>query len=258
MTRRFALACFGLLALLGASPVSAQEDKVKCLIITGDHRGHAWQETTPILKRFLEEGGRIAVDVTTTPALDLTKENLAKYDVLLLNYRQTDNATSETEWSDENKAALVDAVKNGTGLVVYHFASSAFADPNWEEYERMICGGWRAQGFHGPKHEFQVKKTDVDHPISRGLPASFDHTIDELYQNSLMVDGNVVLATAYSDPNLPRGTGKDEPVIWVNTFGKGRVYNNVLGHDPEAISNPNYQEWMRRGVEWAATGTIRD
>ncbi|WP_152053683.1 ThuA domain-containing protein [Tautonia marina] len=258
MTRRFALVCFSLFALAAAKPALAQDDSISCLIITGDHRGHAWQETTPIIKDFLEEGGRIKVDVTTTPAKDLTEDNLSKYDVLLLNYRQTDNATSETEWTDENKEALLNAVKSGTGLVVYHFASSAFADPNWAEYERMIAGGWRSQGFHGPKHEFTVKQTDVDHPISRGLPASFDHTIDELYQNSLMVDGNVVLATAYSDPDLPRGTGKDEPVIWVNTFGQGRVYNNVLGHDPTAISNPHYQEWMRRGVEWAATGEVQD
>ena len=47
-----------------------------------------------------------------------------------------------------------------------------------------------------------------------------------------------MLATAYSDPKKPRGTGKDEPVIWVNTYGKGRVYNNALGHDVEAMSDP--------------------
>ena len=32
----------------------------------------------------------------------------------------------------------------------------------------------------------------------------------------MMVPGSDVLATAYSDPDKPRGTGKDEPVIWVN------------------------------------------
>ena len=78
--------------------------------------------------------------------------------------------------------------------------------------------------------------------------------IDELYQNSLMVPGSVVLATAYSDPSKPKGTGKDEPVIWVNTYGKGRVFNNVLGHDVEAMSDPKFQAWLRRGVIWAATG----
>ena len=53
-----------------------------------------------------------------------------------------------------------------------------------------------------------------------------------------MLPGSVVLATAYSDPNKPRGTGKDEPVIWVNTYGKGRVYDNVLGHDVEGHGRP--------------------
>ena len=96
--------------------------------------------------------------------------------------------------------------------------------------KRSPAAGGR-KGFHGPKHVFTVKKTDAKHPISEGLPSEFEHTIDELYQNSVMVPGSIVLATAYSDPNKPRGTGKDEPVIWVNSYGKGRVYENVLGHD---------------------------
>jgi type 1 glutamine amidotransferase len=69
-----------------------------------------------------------------------------------------------------------------------------------------------------------------------------------------MIPGNVVLATAFSDPAKPRGTNKDEPIIWVNTYGKGRVYNNALGHDVKAMSDPNFHTWMRRGVIWAATG----
>jgi uncharacterized protein len=140
--------------------------------------------------------------------------------------------------------------------VVFHHASSAFTKPNWDEFERAIAGGWRSQGFHGPPHVFTVKKTDVKHPISEGLPAQFEHARDELYQNSVMLPDSVVLATAYSDPNKPRGTGKDEPVIWVNTYGKGRVYENVLGHDLEAMSDPKFQEWMRRGVIWAGTGKV--
>ena len=43
-------------------------------------------------------------------------------------------------------------------------------------------------------------------------------------------------------------------MIWVNHYGKGRVYENVLGHDTKAMADPNYQSWLRRGVIWAATG----
>jgi type 1 glutamine amidotransferase len=226
---------------------------VKLLIITGDH-GHDWKATTQSLKNMLSQGGKVAVDVTTTPNKDLTDANLAKYDVLLLNYKDTPNGAPETRWSDANKEAFLKAVREGKGLVVFHFASSAFTKPNWEEFEKAIAGGWRSQGYHGPKHVFKVKKTDAKHPISEGLPAEFEHTIDDLYSNSKMQPGNVVLATAYSDPSQPRGTGKVEPVIWVGSYGKGRVYNNALGHDVEAMSDPNFHTWMLRGVLWAATG----
>ena len=36
----------------------------------------------------------------------------------------------------------------------------------------------------------------------------------------------------------------DEAVIWVNKYGKGRVFNNGLGHDTTAMSDKNYQKWM--------------
>jgi type 1 glutamine amidotransferase len=173
-----------------------------------------------------------------------------------LNYKDTPKGAPETRWSQANKQAFLKAVNDGKGLVVFHHASSAFTNPNWDEFEKAIAGGWRSKGFHGPKHEFTVKKTDAKHPISEGLPSDFKHTIDELYQNSVMVPGSTVLATAYSDPDKPRGTGKDEPVIWVNSYGKGRVYENVLGHDAEAMSDSHFQDWMRRGVIWAGTGKV--
>lgn len=240
-------ATFGL-----TTTTTAGDDKkpVELLIITGD-QGHDWPGTTKALQEFLPQGGRINVHVTETPARDLTDENLKKYDAFLLNYKET-KPTDQTKWTDANMQALLKAVRGGKGLVVYHFASAAFPDD--AEYEKLIGGGWRKQGFHGPRHEFTVKKTDVDHPISRGAPAKFDHAIDELYSNSKMMPGNVVLATAYCDPAKPKGTGKDEPVIWVNQYGQGRVYNNALGHDTTALADPALQEWLRRGVIWAATG----
>ena len=70
---------------------AADEDPIKVLIITGDNVAvHDWKETTQLLKDILSEGGRLKVDVTATPAKDLTDENLAKYDVLLLNYFETE------------------------------------------------------------------------------------------------------------------------------------------------------------------------
>jgi type 1 glutamine amidotransferase len=235
------------------------EDKtaVKVLIITGDH-GHKWKETTPFLKELLTKAG-MKVDVTETPAKDLTSENLAKYDVLFLNYRNTPagaKANPDSVWSDANKQAFADAVKGGKGLVVYHHASSAFTGNGDfdKEFEKIIAGGWRKQGFHGAMHEFMIT-VRKDHPITKGVK-EFKHGRDELYQNSLITPGSEVLLTAYSDKAKdPKNTGKDEPMIWVSMYGKGRVVEDAMGHDVEAMqSSAGFKTLLIRCVEWAGTG----
>ena len=237
-----------------AAATQPADTPVKVLIITGDNvSAHNWKETSKAVEDILEKDGRIKVDITATPSKDLTDENLAKYDVLLLNYKETAAGPPDSRWSDSNKAAFLKAVGEGKGLVAYHFASSAFTKPNWDEFEKAVAGGWRTPGIPRARSRLQGQENRRQAPDFGGLPAEFEHTIDELYQNSMMLPGSVVLATAYSDPNKPRGTGKDEPVIWVSSYGKGRVYENVLGHDSKALADPNYQEWLRRGVIWAGT-----
>src|SRR5947208_914415 len=194
LTRR-ALLMLTAAGLLLAVPLAAEEAKpIKVLIVTGDH-GHAWKETTPFLKDLLTKAG-MTVDVTETPAKDLNAANLGKYDVLLLNYRDTKNGGPDTRWSDDNKKAFADAVRGGKGLVVYHHASSAFVGGGEldKEFERVIAGGWRKQGNHGKRHEFTVAIRKSDHPITKDLPTEFRHANDELYQNSVMFPDSVVLA----------------------------------------------------------------
>ena len=240
-----------------ASPLFADEKPIKVLIITGDH-GHNWKETTPFIKELLTKAG-MKVDITETPHKDLTADNLAKYDVLFLNYKDTKKGASDTVWSDENKKAFTDAVNGGKGLVVYHHASSAFVGGSEfdQEFEKIIAGGWRKQGNHGKRHEFSVTIRKKDHPITKDMPAEFAHSNDELYQNSLMLPGSEVLATAYSDKAKDdKNTGKHEPVVWVARYGRGRVCENVLGHDVEAMKGAGFQTLLIRGVEWAATGEV--
>jgi type 1 glutamine amidotransferase len=235
---------------------AADSKSVKVLIITGDH-GHAWRETTPFLQQLLTKAGH-QVEVTDKPRLDLIPATLAKHDVLLMNYRDTAKGAKENPdsvWSAENQRAFADAIHNGKGLVMYHFASAAFTgDTPWaKEFEKLSGGGWRKQGFHGKMHEFTVS-TKKEHPITRGI-TSFPHGRDELYQNSLITPGGEVLVAAYSDPAKdPKNTGKDEPMVWVNSYGKGRVVQNALGHDVTAMQSAGSQALMIRCVEWAATG----
>lgn len=237
----------------------AQDRKpIHVLIITGDH-GHAWKETTPYLRELLSGAG-MKVEVTETPSTDLNEKNLARFDVLLLNYKDTRNGTPASRWTDANKQAFTDAVKSGKGLVVYHHASSAFVGNTAfdAEFEKMISGGWRKQGNHGKRHEFNVTIRKSDHPITKGMPSEFAHSNDELYQNSKMFPESTTLATAFSDKKIdPKNSGREEPVVWVAMYGKGRVCENVLGHDAAAMkSSPGFQALLLRGIEWAATGEV--
>jgi type 1 glutamine amidotransferase len=242
--------------LWGGAGLAADAKSVKVLIITGDH-GHNWRETTPFLKKALERAGH-KVEVTETPSVDLVPEKLKTYDVLLLNYKDTKKGAMDNPksvWTEDNQRAFADAIHGGVGLVVYHHASSAFTSGSgWDQdFEKITAGGWRKQGNHGKMHVFTVE-VRKEHPITRGL-TQFEHGRDELYQNSLVTSGSETLVTAQSDKSKdPKNTGKDEPMVWVNQFGKGRVVQNALGHDVEAMKGAGFQTLLIRCVEWAATG----
>jgi type 1 glutamine amidotransferase len=259
MKRTLALVALLLATLFAVTAPAADAKPVKVLIITGDEvSAHNWKETAPFLKNLLTKAG-MEVDITETPAKDLINDNLAKYDVLLLNYKDTKAGKPETRWSDENKKAFADAVSGGKGLVVYHFSSSAFTSGTSfdKEYQTIVAGGWRRQGNHGKRHVFSVTMRKADHPIAKGMPAEFKHANDELYQNSMIPSGSEVIATAYSDKSIdPKNSGKHEPVVWLTTHGKGRVCENTLGHDVKAMQDLGYQTLLIRCVEWAATGDV--
>ncbi len=257
--RRLLSTIVAILIVVCSASAAAAQNAVNVLIITGDH-GHDWRKTTPFLKELLSGAGH-KVEVTENPSKDLTDGNLAKYDVLLLNYRNTPKGAKENPasvWTDANKTAFSEAVKGGKGLVVYHHASSAFTgtDAFDREFEKIIAGGWRKQGYHGKMHVFTVS-VRKDHPITKGI-SEFKHGRDELYQNSLITPGSEILATAYSVKEIdPKNTGKDEPIVWISSYGMGRVYNNALGHDVEAMQSAGFKTLMIRGVEWAAGGEVR-
>src|SRR3972149_4686094 len=118
--KRFAWMTLSAVVALSTLAVAVPADDpkpVRLLIITGDH-GHDWKATTAYIQEFLPKD-RVQVDVTQTPGKDLTADNLKKYDVLLLNYRDTPKGAKEspeTVWSAENKQAILGAVRGGQGL----------------------------------------------------------------------------------------------------------------------------------------------
>ena len=249
------------------------------LIIDGQNN-HDWQHTTPLLKKILEDTGLFRVDVLTTPpkGADFSgfRPEFEKYRAVISNYNDFGGGAV---WPAEVQAALEEYVRNGGGFVSYHAADNAF--PNWTAYNLMIgIGGWEGRdekagpfwyfrnerlvsdptpgpaGNHGARKPFQVTMRDRSHPIAKGLPEVWMHASDELYSRMRGPGENMtVLGTAFSDPQN-RGSGHDEPMLIVLSYGKGRVFHTTMGHDSEAIQCVGFITTFARGVEWAATGKV--
>ncbi|MBN2291226.1 MAG: ThuA domain-containing protein [Pirellulales bacterium] len=274
MLKRF----FPALILLVCSCAVAEAAPLKALIITGQDRAHKWAETTPLLKRWLEETGLFSVDVLISPGYggDFSKFNteFSKYDVTVMNY-----GFGGDPWPQKVKKALDDYMKSGGGLVIYHAANNAF--PKWKEYNEMIgLGGWGGRnekdgpyirwrdgkvvrdmtpgpgGSHGPQHEFVIEVRDAEHPITKGLPPKFMHSADELYNRLRGPAKNLtVLATAYS-PKEKSGTGENEPILMTIKYGKGRVFHTAFGHGAKHLKSVAFIVTFQRGTEWAASGKV--
>jgi type 1 glutamine amidotransferase len=265
----------------GAILLTAQNaaPQTPVLIIDGQNN-HDWRHTTPLLKRILEDTGMFRVEVVTTPpkGADFTgfRPNFEKYRAVISNYNDFGGGDS---WPAEVQSAFENYVRSGGGFVSYHAADNAF--PNWLAYNLMIgIGGWEGRneksgpfwyfrggtlvsdpapgpaGNHGERKPFQVVIRDRTHPITNGLPEVWMHASDELYSRMRGPGENMtVLGAAFSDPQN-RGTGHDEPMLMVLSYGKGRVFHTTLGHDAEAIRCVGFIATFARGVEWAATGKV--
>jgi type 1 glutamine amidotransferase len=253
-----------LLSLILVVPLLSQQPaapaKLRALIITGEN-GHDWRSVTPELRKSLEATGRFDVRVTEE-FRGAGPETLASYDVVVLNYQ---DRRPDQRWGDRTDKALLDWVRSGKGLVMYHFSVAAFV--GWDDYEKLSGANWRPnQGQHSAAHDFTVDIVDPDHPITRGLKKSFPQLKDELYSNLKWqpADTYHVLATAYDDHALYQGkarqpipgAGKNEPMLWTLQYGQGRVFATMLGHDAPAVNTPAFVTTFTRGAEWAATGNV--
>jgi uncharacterized protein len=258
--------------MLIATSAPGAERQLSALIVDGMNN-HDWQAGTRAIQSILTGTGRFRVDVCTYPA----KPDFARYDVVINNFNGGHTAQG-TRWPRETELALESYVRGGGGLVVFHAANNAFLE--WPEYNEMIGLGWRDKSFgpgiavvdgrvatvpqgtgldpgHGPRHDFDVFVLAKDHPITRGLPDNWHHPSEQLTHGQHgPADGLTVLTFAWSEISH-----HGEPMDWVKSYGKGRVYTTMLGHTWKNEPNPNlddvsFQALLARGTEWAAIGAV--
>jgi type 1 glutamine amidotransferase len=192
-----------------------------------------------------------AADLSTRWITDdlsvLNPDDLRRFDVIL-------NFTTAMNPTDEQVAALLDAVRGGTGYVGLHAATASFL--THVNYLEMIGGRFRR---HDPIKRFAIHFVDRDHPISEGLE-DYEHE-DELYeltadfvdrQNVVPLQGVRVLAEAEGHPMVyVKEYGVPDPQASGGPGNPGRVVYLAMGHDRRSLGQPTYRTLFTRAIDWA-------
>ena len=166
------LIIFFMVSLLVYGNTSAQNKKLKALIIDGQNNHEVWPKSTIMMKQYLEETGLFEVDIDRTKftwkgerekeflplagvgeTMDLENPKMdpdfipqfENYDVVISNF-----GWKAADWPEKTQTALEKYMKAGGGFVSVHAADNSF--PDWHEYNRMIgLGGWGGRDeAHGP------------------------------------------------------------------------------------------------------------
>lgn len=255
-------------------------EKYKVLLVTGIVTDEHDPKVNGMLRRMLEATGRFEVKITEE-FRGATAETLDGYDAVLLNYDgKKDVETPFVGLGETAERTLCDFVASGKGIIIYHSSAIMADQALQEEYAKMIGAEFRFDngGRKNPKLAFEVDMVQGD-PITEGLPASWFTAQDDLFVNIRWREDcqAEVLATVrdsaqdydftkmqkhiaemYQGLDVAKleNIDQDSPVIWKNTYGKGRVFVPFIGHGPDTIYRQPFVALMCRGVEWACSGNV--
>ncbi len=196
----------------------------KALLVIGG-TFHPFEPCAEILEGYLTGAGLCETTVTDDRK-KLTR--LGGYDLVILY-------TCGGKLTPAQEKSLCAFVNDGGGLLAIH-AANVMDDVN-ADYLEMV--GTKFIG-HGPITEFTVDIT-ADHDITKRID-SFRIT-DELYICEKRAKRLRVLATALWQ-------GEKHPMVYVRSYGKGRVCYVAPGHDERTFSNPLFQRICGKGVRW--------
>lgn len=181
-------------------------------------------------------------------------------------------------------ASFTAMLEAGVGVVFMHHAIAAW--PAWPQFAEIIGGrfhyrpaslrdtDWPDSGYrHQVRHTVSVAQ---QHPVTQGLPASFEMT-DELYlcpifENDVtpllrsdfaFEDANFYSAAAAvagnmnTNANWAHAAGSNL-VGWVKHWGNSPIVYLQGGDDSTALQNPHFQALVHNAVRWASSQAARD
>jgi putative heme-binding domain-containing protein len=149
------------------------------------------------------------------------------------------------------RKAVFDFAARGKGLVMLH-PGTWYAFPHWPELNAKIVGG--GSRGHDKLGAYKVNAVKPDHPIMKGVPASFD-VIDELYYMNAEPD-KIPSGTApidvLAESSPSQRFQRPHPVAWTTKHERARIVGITLGHDERVHDHPAFKTLLTNAVKWAA------
>lgn len=208
---------------------------MKALIIQGGWEGHEPAVVAQFFANALRAEGYEVEVADTLEALD-DAEMLKTCDLISPCWTMGQLMPGQSK-------NLSGAVRSGVGLGGFHGGmGDAFRGDL--DYEWMVGGH-----FVGHPHvgEYVAQVTDSTHPITQGLPGSFNYDSEQYY---MLIDPaiNILAASIY----MHEGQAVTMPVIWTKQWGQGRVFYSALGHKAEEFTRyPAVAKMTVEGMKWA-------
>jgi len=133
---------------------------------------------------------------------------------------------------------------DGVPAVVIHCSIHSYRNSTTDEWRKGLgVSSYR----HQAKRPFEVVTVKPEHPVMKGWSIKWQDDPDELYEIKKVWEHCTPLAEALT----PKNESDRHPCIWVNTYGKVRVFGTTLGHGNETMQRPEYLDLVTRGLLWA-------
>jgi type 1 glutamine amidotransferase len=134
--------------------------------------------------------------------------------------------------------------ESGIPAVVIHCSMHSYREAATDEWRKLLgVSSYRHQARRG----FDVVAVKPEHPVMKGWPTKWHDESDELYEIKKVWPNCTPLAKSIT----PNKKDDEHPSIWVNTYGKTRVFGTTLGHLNETMQSKEYLDLVTRGLLWA-------
>jgi type 1 glutamine amidotransferase len=181
---------------------------------------------------------------------NLKYPKIKQYDAVFLN-----NIVGSVFSDPDVMNGLIQFVREGGGLAAIH--GSTFASTDVPEYGELL-GATTAP--HRALEPAMLKIDDPTSPITKLFEGHDIAYIDELYhfppsgpysREKLHVLMSIDIAKSGPPaPPLAVRPDNDYGLVWIKSYGKGRVFNCALGHDVLLFGTPQMAQMILNGIQF--------